>query len=315
MNVFNRIMVTLLCLAVIALGVLLLVAPVVTPDTIAYNLQLLSDALTGRLRGLWIAVTGLVMALGVLVLVLEFIPRQHKTIRIWAQGRGDARLRVTSVAQTLEYRIDQLDGVRKVVPRLVSHGKDLTVKLEVDSSPSANIPALSDQIIDHAIRILEGELGLKVRGKVELDITHEPFVAPPVPVEAEAPPAVRPPRPQKPEVEPVVAPPPPPPPEPIAEEELEKWVTEAVEPEVPEKEPEEPDVEKERAWEELAASAEGVAPPAEDLDLEAVASTTADVSDTVDTGDETGPDETEADKDTNVSKSDQDDETALDTRW
>jgi len=218
MNVFNRVMATLLCLAVIALSVLFLLAPYDAIDTVQYNLGVLRESVGGGLWGVWIAIAALLGVLGVLVIVLEFIPRQHKTIRIWAQGRGDARLRVTSVAQTLEYRIDQMDGVRKVVPYLVSHGSDLSVKLEVDSSPSANIPALSDQIIDHAIRILEGELGLKVKGKVQLDITHEPFVAPPVPAEAPAP-AVGGARPyEEPAREPEAPTPPPPAPEVVAEE-------------------------------------------------------------------------------------------------
>lgn len=185
MRVFNRVVVVLLCLAIIAVAILLLAVPVRVVDSVVATLGAFRNSLADPT---FAAITALILAvlalLALLVLVLQFLRRRQPTVRIYAQGRGNARLRVESVAQTLEYRIDELPGVRRVEPHLFSRGKDLSVALDVDAAPDANIPALSDQIIDRTLRILEGELGLQVHGRIRLDISHEPYPIP-TPVAAE----------------------------------------------------------------------------------------------------------------------------------
>ena len=181
MGVFNRVVVVLLSLAVIVAAVLLLAMPDATLGAVTRTVQGFWNDLVGG-GAAWVITNIaaiLLILLALLVLALELVPRRQRTVRIRVQGRGDARLRVDSVAQTLEYRIDELPGVSKVVPRLVSRGRDLAVLLEVDAAPEANIPALSDQIIDRTIRILEGELGLQIRGRVGLHISHEAVRAEP----------------------------------------------------------------------------------------------------------------------------------------
>jgi len=184
MRVFNRVLVVLMSVAVVALAIALMVAPYRVVDGLRSSLGLFRENLSD---GTYWAVTVLILVvltlLALLIIVLQFWPRPQKTVRIYAQGRGNARLKVESVAQTLEYRIDELPGVLRVEPRLVSRGKDLLVTLDVDAGPGVNIPALSDQIIDRALRVLEGELGLQVRGRIRLDISHEPSLPGEVPSE------------------------------------------------------------------------------------------------------------------------------------
>ena len=193
MRVFNRVVVVLLSLVVIVAAGFLLVAPDVSLGAVSRTIQGFWNSIIGGGTAwvITIIVATLLILLSLLALVLEFMPQRQRTVRIRAQGRGDARLRVDSVAQTLEYRIDEMEGVSRVVPHLVSRGSDLRVLLEVDAGPDANIPALSDQIIDRAIRILEGELGLQIRGRVGLDISHEAQRAAPA-LGAELPPSAEP---------------------------------------------------------------------------------------------------------------------------
>ncbi len=179
MRVVNRIFVTLISVLAIVVAVLFMWTPMRLLTGVTGWLDNLASRITGSGTSWTVAVivAVLVILAALAVLVLELTPRRQSRVRIKAQGRGNARLRVESVAQTLAFRIDELEGVRKVVPHLSSHGKDLDVLLQVDASPSANVPALSDQIIDRTIRILEGELGLQIRGRVNLDISSEPYPA------------------------------------------------------------------------------------------------------------------------------------------
>jgi hypothetical protein len=71
--------------------------------------------------------------------------------------------------------VDELAGVRKVKTRITSRGKDVDVALDLDTSPSVNIPVLTDQIIGLCHDIVEGQLGIQIHGRPILNIKHEPY--------------------------------------------------------------------------------------------------------------------------------------------
>jgi uncharacterized alkaline shock family protein YloU len=175
-NIFNRIVMVLIILALFALVVLLLLFPrevaLVIQGAMASTLDLLN---TGQFFVIFVAICGIVLLVLLILLWLELRHSQLKTVRITAAKSGDAQLGVQSVAQSLENRIDELAGVRKVDAQVASHGKDVEVLLNMDTSPSVNVPMLSDQIVELTRNIVETQLGLKIRGKVRINIRHEPY--------------------------------------------------------------------------------------------------------------------------------------------
>ncbi|MGC9361112.1 MAG: hypothetical protein ACP5G7_12220, partial [Anaerolineae bacterium] len=54
-------------------------------------------------------------------------------------------------------------------------GNSVKVQLDLDTSPSVNIGLLTDQIVDMVHDIVEGQLGLKIAGKVRVNVHHEPY--------------------------------------------------------------------------------------------------------------------------------------------
>lgn len=176
MNIFNRIVMVLLILALFALVVLLLLFPrevAVVIQTAMGNAQELLN--TGQFFIIFVAICGVVLLFLLVLLWLELRHPQLKTVHIAAAKSGDAQLGIQSVAQSLENRIDELAGVRKVEARVASHNKDVEVLLNLDTSPSVNVPTLSDQIVDLTRDIVEAQLGLKIRGKVRINVRHEPY--------------------------------------------------------------------------------------------------------------------------------------------
>lgn len=176
MSIFNRVVMTVSVLLFIALVAYVMILP---PDAIYFAQQGLDNFRQ------WLAsdqsfyvfpIIGGVLLLALLILLwLELRRPRRKTVRIGTKTGGDAQLGIQSVAQSLEYRIDELAGVRKVVSRIVSRGRDVDVYLDLDTSPSVNIPVLTDQIVDLAHDIVEGQLGIKIHGKVGINIKHEPY--------------------------------------------------------------------------------------------------------------------------------------------
>ena len=176
MNVFNRIVMILSILAWIALVVFTMLDPLsviyFASDNLAYSEQVIFDELTFYY---FIAGAGVVLLVLLILLWLEIRHRRYKTVRIKGKGKGTGELSIDSVVQSLEYRVDELLGVRKVRPRVTSRGRDVAIVLDLDTSPTVNIPVLTEQVVKLCQDVVEGQLGLKIHGKVRVGITHEPY--------------------------------------------------------------------------------------------------------------------------------------------
>lgn len=176
MNVFNRIVMILLILFGLAAAVALAVFNVAAFDIMRQYVDAIQQSLfIDQYYMIYLAVLAVKALLLLLLLVLEVRRPRQKTVRIRTKGGGKARLGVDSVMQSLEFRIDELAGVRKVHPRIISRGRDVEVTIDLDTSPSVNVPVLTDQIIDLCHDIVEGQLGVKIRGKVVVNVKHEPY--------------------------------------------------------------------------------------------------------------------------------------------
>ncbi|MGI6381539.1 MAG: alkaline shock response membrane anchor protein AmaP [Anaerolineae bacterium] len=176
MNVFNRIVVVLLFLGLIALAVFAVARPLQLLDWAQTNLALFGEQVFDAAFWQMFSIGAYVLiALLVILLWLEVRRRRRKTVRVKTRAKSDAQLALDSVAHSLEYRIDELAGVRKVVPKIRSYGKSAAIQLDLDTSPSVNIGLLTDQIVDMVHDIVEGQLGLKIAGKVHVNVHHEPY--------------------------------------------------------------------------------------------------------------------------------------------
>jgi len=176
MNVLNRIIMVLIVLFLIVVVGTVLLTPLNFLDVTRLNLDYAQNVLSDAqiLLMLRIICGGVLLVLLILLWFELWRPRR-KSVRIETDSGGRAQLDVQSVAQSLEYRIDELPGVRQVRPRIISRGKDVEVILDLDTSPSVNIPALTDQIVKLSNDIVEGQLGIKIRSRVRLNIRHEPY--------------------------------------------------------------------------------------------------------------------------------------------
>lgn len=177
MNVFNRVVMCILILVSLAAAVFLFATHVYGLEIIGNYVGTLRTALYDSpmtFYGFLIA-TGLWAVLMIILFILEVRRPRRKFVRIRTKSGGKAQLGIESVAQSLEYRIDELAGVRKVHPRIISHGRDVEVVVDLDTSPSVNVPVLTDQVVDLCHSIVEEQLGVKIRGKVVVNVRHEPY--------------------------------------------------------------------------------------------------------------------------------------------
>jgi hypothetical protein len=176
MNAFNRIVMVLGILIWIAAVTYVVLLPLDAVGVARIGLDLFEQSLfDDQFFTYFLIVSGVILFVLLMLLWLELRRPRRRTVRIKTQGRGNAQLDIESVIQSLEYRVDELAGVRQVRTHVRSRGKDVDVALDLDTSPSVNIPVLTDQVVSLAQDIVEGQLGLKIHGPVRVNIKHEPY--------------------------------------------------------------------------------------------------------------------------------------------
>jgi hypothetical protein len=168
----------LLILGVLALAAVMIITPQSAMDIAAKGLKnaqesaVFSEASQNTYYIVGIAILALLLFI---LLILEVRKTRKKSVRIKTEGNGKARIGVDSVVQSLAYRIDELPGVRDAKARVTSRGNDVTVAVDLNTSPTVNVPSVTAQIVRLAHEIIETQLGVKIHGKVEVNVAHEPF--------------------------------------------------------------------------------------------------------------------------------------------
>ena len=182
MNIFNRlVMIVLLVVSMIVLPVALVLVPA-RPEIVAIigqqglgRLMAISDQnrIPFILGGASLAV--LTFILCGLLLWLELRRPHRKAVRVKKVSGDEAKVTTDSIARRLEYNIDQLAEVISVKPKITSKGKGVHVRLNVETGPEIDVPAKTEEISKVAREVIEERMGLKLAGKIEINIKHAPY--------------------------------------------------------------------------------------------------------------------------------------------
>jgi hypothetical protein len=176
MRIFNRIVVIVGILLLLFVALVLIIRPLEAIDWLRMWLNYVEESIfDANFYYIYLGVLAGLIVILLILLWLEIRRPRRKTVLIKTQGGGTAELGTQSIAQSLEYRIDELAGVRDVETHIKSRGRDVEVGIDLDTSPSVNIPVLTDQVIDLTHEIIEGQLGVKIHGRVNLRVRHEPY--------------------------------------------------------------------------------------------------------------------------------------------
>jgi hypothetical protein len=173
MEVFNRVLVTLLLIVLCAT----LIWAMLQPLQIVEALRLTANGLEDVMYSNYFLYLGIAAAALFVVLVLFWLEvrrRARKTVKVYQVSTGDVELSVSSIGQSLVHYIDGLSGVVKVRPRIISRGKALDVVLNVETRPDVDVPAKTSEICQVARDVVEGKLGLHLR-KIQANIKYAPY--------------------------------------------------------------------------------------------------------------------------------------------
>ncbi|RLC61557.1 MAG: alkaline shock response membrane anchor protein AmaP [Chloroflexota bacterium] len=209
MNTVNRIVVVLLLVAL----ALILPVVVIVPGPAISALQNSLAAITNSLIAIAnagaaeqmafflmrVVIAALIFLICLLLIILEIRRPRKRTVAI--QGaEGQAELMVDSIASHLAYHVDQIPGVIKVKPHVISKGKSVRVEIYAETGPQVEVPTKAQEVRRVVTEVVEQKLGLKLDREVKVIVKPAPYpkglpparptpaATPPQPVEA-APPA------------------------------------------------------------------------------------------------------------------------------
>jgi hypothetical protein len=179
MNVFNRVVVVVLLLALMAAVALVMVWPAPTTSLVVQGVAIAGDFLTRLVP--WVVLVAGILALIVLliILVLELRRPRARAVKIDRVTDGEAYLKLDSIARRLAYHVDRLVDVVGVTPRVRARGGSVDVWLEVETVPDIEVPMKTSEILAVVKDQIEDKMGLKLhRAKVQLKSSSYPRQAP-----------------------------------------------------------------------------------------------------------------------------------------
>lgn len=162
MNIFNRIIVVILLIfliAVSALGILNTFVKWTTGKTIL-------DKITGSFTALRspyaIAVFVLIIIFCIFLLILEFYRRRSKTAVVAAVKEGTALITLDSIAGQLKDNLATIGGTRDLSVRVIPKSRGVIINIFSKICEDCNIPSKMQEIIKTATDFATNKLGLKV---------------------------------------------------------------------------------------------------------------------------------------------------------
>ncbi|MBN1486036.1 MAG: hypothetical protein JW981_00255 [Anaerolineae bacterium] len=174
MNIFNRVVVVILVLLLMAGVTFTAITPHVVLTNMGNQLVAWGAALNQlqpaiRLGGGVLAVL-LFDLLGIFLLVLELRPKRKRFIHVQQVSGGMATISSESIVQQLIYALDPLPGVVKVKPEVTAKKDMVEAIVEVTVSPDGNVPEMASQLVETVQKVLTSELGLRIAKEPQIRI-------------------------------------------------------------------------------------------------------------------------------------------------
>ena len=154
MNVFSRIVVVFLCLAVVAGAVSLIVLAWSIPNNSVSWLRdavdWLDDHNTDTNKAILTAAASAVAFVSLIVIVMELLPQSSATVKVTDLQIGDASLSTAAIAQRVEEGVRAVRHVSDVRASIRSKRKGVLVDLDLRVDPEANLAVVTDEALEAA---------------------------------------------------------------------------------------------------------------------------------------------------------------------
>ena len=181
MNAFNKVVVVVLLLALLAGIIYLAVMPTQAVQYTQTGLTSVSTFLDHAAKtSRWLFAGGRILvglaAVSLICWLLwkELKPRRPKAVKIHTEGNSNATVTTESVSKRLAWHIDQLADVISVTPEVTATGRSVSVLVNLETRPEIDVPMKTDEVVGVVKEVVTERMGLQL-GKVQVRIKHAPY--------------------------------------------------------------------------------------------------------------------------------------------
>jgi hypothetical protein len=184
MNAVNRVVIVLLLIALAIILPVVIIVPGPAISALQDNLTAITDSLMAVASAgaaeqmafflIRLVIAALIFLIFLLFIILELRRPRSRTVAI--QGaEGQAELMTDSISSHLAYHVDQIPGVIKVQPRVISKGKSVRVEIYAETGPQVEVPVKAQEVRRVATEVVEQKLGLKLNREIKVTIKPAPY--------------------------------------------------------------------------------------------------------------------------------------------
>lgn len=181
MNLFNRIVVTLLWLVLLAVVLVGAATPQQTVGWVQVELQRFAGWLAERktvnptsfIVGQAAVGISALLVLGTL-LFFEIMSGRRRGVRIHTSEGGMAEVDTASIGRRLQWHLLQVAEVTAVVPNVKSRRGAVEVRIEIETAPDVDIPMKTDEVVDVTRAVVVQDMGLRL-SKLDVRLRCAPF--------------------------------------------------------------------------------------------------------------------------------------------
>jgi hypothetical protein len=181
-NIFNRIMMVLAILVVFVVGTIGLVVPEqslavikAVVDATLHTLGRIRPEFILPFRALLILCAVLLDLLLIGVLVSEVRGPARRSIPVQKISGGTVSVTIESLAERLQYHLDQLADVISVKAKITPRGKSVDLELDIQTGADVNVPEKAEQVLEVARQVIEDKMGLKLARQPRVYIHAVPY--------------------------------------------------------------------------------------------------------------------------------------------
>lgn len=174
MNLFNRVVVVLLLLALSVTMIVVAVLPVQVVDFIKAVFDPM--VITPLDRIVLILATAIVTIVSVALIYAEIRPEKPKGVKLRDINGGVAELSTESIAARIKQMAESMPDIRQVTPTVVSRGNSVDIKVGLVANPGVDVSQKASEVVQTIRNLVEKDIGIKV-GKLRVNIKYDTRVA------------------------------------------------------------------------------------------------------------------------------------------
>jgi hypothetical protein len=182
MNAFNRIVMILVILVVFFVLTIGLFVPFESLAVIGgvagstlHTLNRIRPEFLLPFRALLILCAILFDMLLIGLLVLEIRGPARRTLRVAKVGGGEVSVTAESLAERIQYHVDQLADVIGVQVKVAPRGGGVDLDLNIQTGADVNVPEKAEQVLEVTRQVVEDKMGLKLARKPRINIHAMPY--------------------------------------------------------------------------------------------------------------------------------------------